>query len=216
MNGNGSMGQVFYYTMLAIHIASGGAALITGLIPLFSAKGGKLHRRAGLVFYYAMMAVAASAFVIAVGKHLNFLLAVAVFSFYMNYMGRRVLKNRGGKFMWFDWLPVAAGLVTGVYLVSTLQIVAVVFGGILVSMAVQDIIMQLRGDEAIKKAAKLRVLTHISRMVGTYIATSTAFLVVNINFVKPGWLLWLLPTAIGTPVIIYFTSQWRAKLKPAL
>jgi hypothetical protein len=133
----------------------------------------------------------------------------------MNYTGLRVLKNREVKFKWFDWLAVIASVGVAGYMFSTGHIVLLVFGSILTMFIIQDIRINLKNNESLKEAWRLRVLTHIGRMCGTYIATVTAFLVVNINFVKPGWILWLLPTAIGTVIITYFTATWTKKLKPA-
>ena len=208
------MKEILLKAFLYTHIAGGGITLITGAIALFAAKGGKLHKKAGMVFFICMLLVSFSAFVIAVVKSKDFLLAISIFSFYMNYTGYRVLKNRELKFKWFDWLPVVFSIITACYMFYSLNPVLVVFGGLLVLFIVQDIRLQLSGEDALKAARRLRVITHISRMCGTYIATVTAFLVVNINFVKPWWLLWLLPTAIGTLVITYFTRQWTIKLKP--
>ena len=198
--------------LLYSHIAAGMLSLVSGAIPMALEKGGKLHRRAGLVFVIAMVVVALSAFSISVITDNKFLLAVAVFSFYMNYVGFRVLKNREYKFSWYDWLVVGAAAVIAAYMVSTLNTVLLVFGSILALMIIQDVGKQLRGPEVLKQARRMRILQHISRMVGTYIATVTAFLVVNVKNVNPAWLPWLLPTFIGTPFIIYWSIKWKKKL----
>ena len=208
------MKDIILKALLYTHIAAGGTSLIMGAIALFATKGGKVHRKTGMIFFVCMLLVSFSAFVIAVAKSKDFLLAISIFSFYMNYTGYRVLKNRELKFKWFDWLPLAFSAITICYMFYSMNPVLVVFGGLLTLFIVQDIRLQFSSEDAIKAARRLRVITHISRMCGTYIATITAFLVVNINFVKPWWLLWLLPTAIGTLVITYFTRQWTIKLKP--
>ena len=38
-----------------IHIAAGTLSLVAGYVALYSAKGGRLHRRAGMLFLYAML-----------------------------------------------------------------------------------------------------------------------------------------------------------------
>jgi len=200
--------KVFLY----LHIACGGTALLTGLIALLTFKGGKVHRKAGKVFFYAMIGIAISALVISIAKNNSFLLAIAVFSFYMNYTGYRALKNRKVRYKWFDWLALIASAAVVIYMFISLNIVLVVFGALLTFFIVQDVLTQLKPDEQLKQVAKERVITHLGRMSGTYIATVTAFAVVNINFVNPGWLVWLLPTFVGVPVIVYFTRVWRKKL----
>jgi uncharacterized membrane protein len=47
--------------LLAIHIATGGLALVLGALALAVKKGGWLHRRSGVLFVYAMLAMALSA-----------------------------------------------------------------------------------------------------------------------------------------------------------
>jgi hypothetical protein len=45
-------------------------------------------------------------------------------------------------------------------------------------------------------------------MIGAYIASITAFLVVNIDFV-PGAILWLLPTFLMVPLIIVWSNKYK-------
>ena len=207
------MKEILLKAFLYTHIAAGGTALLTGFIAILTAKGGKVHKRSGLVFFYAMLAVAITALIIAVVKDIPFLLAISIFSFYLNYVGYRALKNRDAKFKWYDWVVVALSLVAAVYMVYTRQIVLVVFGTLLFYLLFSNIRPQLSGEEKIKEVRRRKVLAHLGYMMGTYIATVTAFAVVNINFVKPGWIIWLLPTALGLPVIIYYTTVWKKKLK---
>ena len=72
---------------------------------------------------------------------------------------------------------------------------------------------KVRQSGVLKEVRKRKMLAHIGNMMGAYIATVTAFVVVNINFVKPGWIVWLLPTALGLPVIMCYTRVWKKKLK---
>ena len=208
------MNETVYKILLYTHIGAGGLSLIAGAIALSVVKGGKVHRTAGKVFFIAMLFVSVSAFVIAIDKSLSFLLAISIFSFYMNYTGYRALKNREVKHKWFDWLPMVFSAFTVAYMFYSMNVVLLVFGALLLLFIVQDIRQQFQDEEGIKKARRLRVLQHISRMGGAYIATVTAFLVVNIKFVKPGWIVWLLPTVVGTLVITYFTRVWTKKLTP--
>lgn len=45
------------HLLLPIHIAAGGLALVFGAVALVVKKGGTLHRRSGLMFVYAMLAM---------------------------------------------------------------------------------------------------------------------------------------------------------------
>lgn len=197
--------------LLYTHIAGGALALLTGAVSLLTVKGGKAHRKAGLVFFFSMLAVALSAFAISVVKDNQFLLAISVFSFYLNYSGYRVLKNKTGKYEWFDWAITALTAVTVLYMISTTTIVLMAFGVLLCFILFRNAWAQFKGAYKIKEARKRKIQAHLGNMSGTYIATVTAFLVVNVNFVKPGWLVWLLPTAIGLPFIFYQLKKYAPK-----
>ena len=51
-------------TLLPIHIAAGGLAIVLGAVALLARKGGTVHRRAGLLFVYAMLVMGATASII--------------------------------------------------------------------------------------------------------------------------------------------------------
>ena len=47
--------------LLTIHIAAGGLAIVLGAVALLVRKGGTIHRRSGLLFVYAMLALGSTA-----------------------------------------------------------------------------------------------------------------------------------------------------------
>jgi hypothetical protein len=49
---------------------------------------------------------------------------------------------------------------------------------------------------------------HIGMMTGTYIATTTAFLLTALRSLDLGIIVWLTPTAIGVPFIILSTRRF--------
>jgi uncharacterized membrane protein len=53
---------------LLIHIVTGGLALVSGYIALYSAKGAALHRKSGMVFVYAMLTMCTGGVVIAAAR----------------------------------------------------------------------------------------------------------------------------------------------------
>jgi len=54
--------------LLPIHIVAAAVGLIAGTVALSVAKGSRLHRKSGMVFAYAMIAMCASALVAAVAR----------------------------------------------------------------------------------------------------------------------------------------------------
>ena len=65
------------HALLQVHILAGGVAITTGAIALGAKKGGVLHRKSGIVFVYAMVAMGTSASILAFEEggvtHPNFL-----------------------------------------------------------------------------------------------------------------------------------------------
>jgi uncharacterized membrane protein len=53
---------------LPIHVVGAGLALLAGAVALATAKGGRIHRRSGMVFVYAMAAMCGAALLIAAAK----------------------------------------------------------------------------------------------------------------------------------------------------
>ena len=49
-----------------VHIVAGSLGLVSGYLGLFAAKGGALHRRAGIVFVYAMFVMCLGGLTIAI------------------------------------------------------------------------------------------------------------------------------------------------------
>src|ERR1700679_1853661 len=98
---------------LAVHITAGFGAFVLAPVALGTAKGGKQHRRWGMVYLWCMGVVAATALPMAIFRPVLFLAMVAVFSFYAAFSGYRVLKlkalARGGSAKPIDWF---AGMVT--------------------------------------------------------------------------------------------------------
>ena len=54
---------------LVVHILAGGMGLISGYVALYSAKGATLHRKSGILFVYAMLAMALLGMVIAASRN---------------------------------------------------------------------------------------------------------------------------------------------------
>ncbi|MCB0771602.1 MAG: hypothetical protein KDC00_14475, partial [Flavobacteriales bacterium] len=53
---------------------------------------------------------------------------------------------------------------------------------------------------------------HMAGFLGGYIATVSAFSVVNMEFITPAWMQWLWPTFIGVPVIVLWSRYYKKRL----
>ncbi len=216
---------VWIKSLLGVHIAAGSTAFVMAPLALLTAKGGKAHRRWGKVYFWSMAVVGSTAIVLALYRPVLFLALVAVFSFYAAFSAYRVLfhKNlpRGEKVTWPDWTAAiftfASSLslaLLGVFkpvLVQNLGIPSVVFGIIGMWLAGKSISQFLHPPEE----KMFWWYKHLGNMLGSYIAAWTAFSVVTIGrFVHGGWVIWVLPTAIGIPAIALTTTYYKKKFAP--
>jgi hypothetical protein len=214
--------DTFLRIMLWLHIAGGTMALINGLGAMLTTKGSKVHRTFGKTYFWSMTAVFVSALILAVGHQRTFLLMIAFFSYYFTVRGYRILyvKNLGTtkKANWIDWtISLVAGAFIiflyawGVYALlnqETMGIVAIVFGAIGTTFLVQDIRKFKRTQ------AKMHWwYGHIASMGGSYISAVTAFAVVNISIPGFGWLLWIIPSAIGGSLISRTIRTYKMKFE---
>ena len=208
------------------HVLAGLISFLSGLIAMISKKGQRLHLQSGMIYLWAMAYVFISALLILYFVRFNFfLMVIAIFSFYACFTGYRVTKRKlPGQERWYDWF--AAGLL------MTAGIGLLIFGGIqwikhnniaftLVAgfFGVFSIISSY-GDMKLfmakERAHKLWWwFSHMSSMLGSYIALITAFLVNNMPKWLPTfehqWIFWLLPTAIIAPLIAKWTRHYRIK-----
>jgi uncharacterized membrane protein len=216
--------------LLGLHVASGSLAFVLAPVALLTAKGGKAHRRWGLVYFYAMAGVAVSAMVMSAYRPILFLGLVAIFSFYNAWLAYRVLSQKQAAqgvrtAQPVDWVAAIVTLAAGLMLagcglvrpalVQHLAIPAVLFGCLAMMLAMQAMFAFRR-----RPAEKMFWwYEHIQGMLGSYIAAWTAFLVVTIDpLLHLGWVLWVLPTAIGVPAmrltVAYYRRRFTPRLKP--
>ncbi|WP_336034995.1 DUF2306 domain-containing protein [Halobacterium yunchengense] len=198
------------------HVAAGTAALLAGGVALATEKGGRAHRRAGRVYVAAMGVVVGTVlplFAVEQSFFRTFLLLVAVFSGYFAFSGYRALsrKRPDEDPATVDWLAAvavaAACLLLGGWGVALLAggdsfgVVMAVFGALGLAVGAADL-RAFRGD-----ASESWLVSHLSRMVGAYIATVTAVSVVNVTAV-PEVVAWLWPTAAGVPLVWYWQAEY--------
>lgn len=217
--------MVFQIT-LVIHIVSGFLALLYGAIAIVSHKGDRNHKISGKSYVIAMYLVGISAIIMTQIKPNPFLFTVGVFTLYLTYAGNRSifyyrLKESYGP-SWKDILPNAIGLLVSFGMVAlpvfhmvktrTISVsVMGIFGLILMIFAGRDLAKVIK-DDVFAPHDKTWLIKHIGMVGGAYIATLTAFLVTNIQF-SPGWVIWLLPTLVGSILIAKTSRDWKKKLK---
>jgi len=214
-----------------LHIAGGAGAFLIAPIPLATAKGGKTHRRWGMVYLWSMGVVAATALPMAFYRPVLFLALVAVFSFYLAFSGYRVLKlkelARGGSPRAIDWIAAGVTVIDGAALlwlgmfhataIQVIPIVGVAFGVIGMLSGLKSIVMFVK--RPVEKM--FWWYSHLGSFMGSYIAAWSAFSVLTlIQLFGNRWYVWLWPTIVGTPAIaavtIYYKRKFAARAKPAV
>ncbi len=212
--------------LLGVHVAAGASSFLLAPVALATAKGGKQHKRWGMVYLWSMGAVAATALPMALYRPVLFLALVAVFSFYLAFSGYRVLRlkalARGGSAAPVDWIAgvftfVSSGCLAafGAFRPQWVQgfgIVAVVFG--VIGMRAAG--LQMWSFVRKPKEKMFWWYTHLGNFIGSYIAAWTAFSVVTLShvFQHAGMVLWLWPTAVGVPAIALTTAYYKRKFAP--
>lgn len=218
-------------TLLILHIFSGFLALACGAIAIATKKGKGIHVTVGRVYFWSMIIVATTSLYLSVVNIIPFLFLIAIFSFYLTWSGYKAIhwKNKSlpTAVYWFDVLTTHIVALFGVVMVtlsvltwfgihfneaiSSLHIVLLVFGIGSLIFTGEDLKLLYSNKSSSKF---LWMYTHIGRMLGAYIATFTAFLVVNGTFFPSHLIAWLGPTIIGTPLIFYWIGKYRNKLEP--
>jgi len=210
---------------LSVHVTAGATSFLLAPVALATAKGGKAHRRWGMVYLWAMGVVACTALPMALYRPVLFLALVAVFSFYAAWSGYRATKlkdlARGGSAQPIDW---AAGVVTfcssaalaglGAFRPAAVQhmgIVAILFGILGMRLAAGELWKFVHKP----KEKMFWWYSHLGHMIGSYIAAWTAFSVVTLPLIFGNsiWL-WLWPTMAGVPAIILTTGYYKRKFAP--
>ena len=211
--------------LLILHIAAGTGSFLLAPLALVTAKGGRAHKRWGMVYLWSMGIVAATALPMALYRPVLFLALVAVFSFYCAFSGYRVLRlkdlPRGGVAKSVDWTAGGVAFAAGLALVllallrpAALQhmgIVAIVFG---------VLCMRVAGGEMWSFVHKPKQkmfwwYTHLGNFIASYIAAWSAFSVTTLPRIFGNHLwLWLWPTAVGVPAIIITTAYYKRKFAP--
>lgn len=206
---------------LVLHIIGGGTALISGFIAMLTKKGAKPHKLTGKIFFWAMTVSCSSAVYLAIVRPNQFLLMVAFFSYQLVAIGYRSVflkKLYTGtiKPKLVDWLigvvPAVFNLCIlfwGVLLISQKRyfgVMGIVFGCIGLVYTYN----WLRSFYVPPKAKQHWMFSHFQSLGAAYIATFTAFLVVN-NTLLPGLLAWLLPSIVGSVIITLTSIKYRKK-----
>ncbi len=213
---------IWMRTLLGVHIAAGFGGFLLAPVALATAKGGRQHRRWGMVYLWCMGVVAATALPMSFYRPVLFLALVAIFSFYAAFSGYRVLKlkdlPRGGRARPVDWFAgvftlcsSAALAVLGWFrpdIMHMPRVIPLIFGIVGMRLAY----VQLHSFVFKPQEKMFWWYTHLGNFIGSYIAAWSAFSVTVIaGITGPHMLLWLWPTLVGVPGIVLTTAYYKRR-----
>ncbi len=205
-----------FSTLLLLHIAAGTLTLLSAAIAIVSKladTGHQWHVYSGRLFFYGMLGIFLTGTSMSAIRFNPPMLFISIFSFYFAWIGRRYAINRRGSPSQADKVvvPTMLALFVGMVLYGlyatyiageSFGIVIIVFG--IIGLLNARVDWQILQDGGAK--GKKRIAEHLSRMLGGTIAAITAFVVVNIEF-EPAFIVWLLPTAVLTPIIFIWSRK---------
>jgi hypothetical protein len=203
--------------VLILHVLAGMLALIAGALALFFQKGGKRHQLIGRIFFYSMLGVCFSSIVLSLAKQNIFLLHIGIFAFYQTWTGFKAARNKSLRPTTFDWVNLVVSAINSVIMLASLNPILMIFGliGSLQQFAHVKMNIQLIRGIALPPLSWLKM--HIGMMIGAYISTVTAFLVVNISYLKVSfiadWFRWILPSMVFAPMIVWYTRKYTGKIR---
>ena len=193
--------------------------MVIAPLAMATVKGGLWHRRWGKIYFWSMAGVALSATVLCWLRSGLFLFLIAIFSFYLALTGYRVLRRKQpeNRAAALDWCATVAMLLAGGGLVVSGALIGfnegrgwirIIFGIIGLLLGGTDVCHFLRPP--LDKRAWL--YAHMTRFLAAYVATVTAFSVVNFQFLPYFWR-WLWPTILGTVGITMWRKSYAKKFK---
>ena len=206
--------------LLIIHIIAGTITLISAAVAIASKLLDTAHTThiwSGRFFLVGMGGIFITALGMASLRFNPPMLFISIFSFYFAWMGWRHAKNRRGQAFLADQIftglmsllfigMIAYGGYASFVLAQPFGYVIIIFGVIGILNGWQDFNYARQGG----LKGKSRVAEHLSRMLGGTIAAITAFFVVNL---PPSIFVWLLPTAVLTPIIVIWSRKINAGVR---
>jgi uncharacterized membrane protein len=219
--------------LLWIHVAGGTVALLAMIVPMLARKGGTLHRRAGWVFVGGMTTVSLTAFVLAAARFITdaspqgrfrgiFLFFIAILTAAGVSAGVRVLRakqrrgvHRGAWDHGVAAVLTASSVAMAVYGLATGTTLFIVFS--IVGLA--NGIGQLRYWLRPQSHPMHWWFEHMGQMIGSSVAATTAFLVLNadrLGLSALSLVVWLGPAVIGLPLSAIWQAYYRRRFALSL
>jgi hypothetical protein len=212
-----------------VHIVGGSLALVAGFMALYAGKGATVHRRAGTVFVYAMLASCVAGFTMAVVRGVAPAVNVpaALLTGYMVVTAVTTLRPRAPRRRWQDVAAMLTALaVAAASLAFAVEAFAnggtrkgmpafpfVLFGVVGVIAVVGDVRMLRSGP---LQGAR-RIARHLWRMSFALFVAALSFFIGQAQvFPKPIRIPALLALPVLAILVTMFYWLWRVRLRRSL
>ncbi len=174
--------------LLPLHITAGLIGIGSGLVALYALKGGSLHRRSGMIFVYAMLAMAASAAVMALLGSQRLNMSMGLLTLYMVMTGLLTVRRRGDNSRRVNVALMLMAVAVGGYLYSLGFEAAASAGGTIDGLPPEGAfvfgsvaLLGALGDARMMRAGGIqgvrRITRHLWRLCfATFVATGSFFL----------------------------------------
>lgn len=200
-----------HHLNILTHVAFGTLALLAGLGPLLTAKGGRAHVRLGRWFLGLAAAVLGTAVLgLAVFNFRPFLSVIVLLSAYQAYSGYRVSRIRAVGPAWHDGLFSAVFLLGGAAFLVLLPRIRLGWSPVVMYSALGSLLALTLYDlsrfwwrQRWRRGAWL--YEHIWKMTGTYTALLSAFTGTVLAAYQP--YSQFLPSVLGTAVAAAFVAH---------
>ena len=195
-------------TLLPIHIIAGLIGLVSGAVALYARKGAKVHRKAGMIFVYAMLVVAITGTVM--GSLLSEMAAVlpGLLTFYLVLTSfLTVRRSVVPKFPWLEFGAMLVGLTVGIASISygfvaegQPTLLYIIFGAVALLGTLGDIQVLARGIQGAQRIAR-----HLWRMcVALFLGAISLFIGQSQVFPEPLRNSGLLPIPVLLVLLLMF------------
>jgi len=212
-----------------VHIVAGSAALIAGFVALYAAKGASVHRKAGMLFVYAMLAMCVAGFALTVVRNVAPAVNVpaAVLTAYMVLTSLTAVRplRRGSRGLELGGTVVASAVALASL---TFAVEAFANGGTRDGMPAFPFVLfgvvgaiAVVGDLRVLRSGPLRgaprLARHLWRMSFALFVAALSFFIGQAQvFPKPIRIPALLALPVGAVLVTMFYWLWRVRTRRSL
>jgi hypothetical protein len=217
--------------ILLVHILAGGLGLLTGYVALYAAKGAPLHRKAGLLFVYAMLTMAVGGMVVSIGEGVapGINVPAALLTAYLVTTSFTTVRPLASGGRWLDIAGLIVAAAVGIVCVVT-GFQAIAQGGRRAGLAFPMFLFaiaalpgaagdlrMIRGGGAKSLKGAPRLARHLWRMTFALFIAALSFFIGQADVIpQPIRILPLLALPVLAVLVTLLYWLWRVRIRQSL